>query len=369
MRRIGLVTYHMPFNHGARLQAFALQTAIENTGCACEIINYKIAPKPSRGLLPSVAAARCFSTLVNIWFGQRIRKCEAAFEQWATNHYHLTPAPGSEQELSELAQNFDGFVCGSDQLWRNPSRGFYYLAFAPEGKRKIAYAPSFGRIQYTSDEERVIKAHADSFHSLSARETDGAEFLARLTGHEVPSVLDPTLLHSTDFWRKQAVPSGRKLPDRFILVFTVQNTMPCYRVAVELGRRRGLPLVAVDTARRLVWNPSLTNAFDSGPGEFLNLLDRAEFVVTTSFHGTAFAVNYGKPFLTVCQGSARNVNSRMTSLAEKLGFQERLIFPGNSVPDLVLHPGKEEGSLAKTATALKTERIASLKYLAGSLTF
>jgi len=35
---------------------------------------------------------------------------------------------------------------------------------------------------------------------------------------------------------------------------------------------------------------------DAGPIEFIELFDNASFVVTDSFHGTCFALNFSKPF-------------------------------------------------------------------------
>ena len=87
--------------------------------------------------------------------------------------------------------------------------------------------------------------------------------------------------------------------------------------------------------RLLIWHPFLNNLFDAGPAEFLRLVELADFVVTSSFHGMAFSVNYGKPFLSIRRRQAQNVNSRIQSLADILGVEGRVIYPDEALPRTV----------------------------------
>lgn len=335
MKKVALVTFHRPLSIGAQLQAFALQEAIQTNDCDCRVIDYEPAfPNKSRILSPSW---RIYSTITGLVFARKIKSQSNRFTAWASTHLHQTEPITTLSQLKQVAEDFDTFVCGSDQIWRIPNRGYYFLDFTPDSARRIAYAPSFGNINFDNASKELIKEYLSRFDSISVRENDGAKFVSELLGYDVPSVLDPTLLWSADYWRNYAVDPGGSLPKRFVLLFSIQDTMPCFRAAKKISVRLGIPLVVVDTARRLIWHPFLNNYFDVGPAEFLRLVDLADFVVTSSFHGTAFAINFGKPFLTICRKESENVNSRITTLADKLNTSDRLISPDDEIPEPVFN--------------------------------
>ena len=58
------------------------------------------------------------------------------------------------------------------------------------------------------------------------------------------------------------------------------------------------------------------------PQEFLYLFMNAEYVVTNSFHGTAFAVNFNKNFYSILPSKR---TSRITSLLTNLGLEDRIV--------------------------------------------
>ena len=58
------------------------------------------------------------------------------------------------------------------------------------------------------------------------------------------------------------------------------------------------------------------------PDQFLNLMLHASFIVVSSFHGTAFSINFNKPFITV---SPKKFNSRVMSLLQITGLESRVV--------------------------------------------
>ena len=60
----------------------------------------------------------------------------------------------------------------------------------------------------------------------------------------------------------------------------------------------------------------------AGVKTFLRLMAEAEFVVASSFHGTAFALNFNKEFITI---SAEKFNIRMESLVRQLDISHRIV--------------------------------------------
>lgn len=63
----------------------------------------------------------------------------------------------------------------------------------------------------------------------------------------------------------------------------------------------------------------------------------AEFVVTDSFHGTAFSIIFNKPFVVV--GNAKRGMARFHSLLETFGLEDRMVTENdNNFSDLIKKP-------------------------------
>ena len=59
----------------------------------------------------------------------------------------------------------------------------------------------------------------------------------------------------------------------------------------------------------------------NGPEDFVSYIAHAEYVITDSFHGTAFSINFNKQFVCV---RAPKYNSRLESILNLVGLNERL---------------------------------------------
>ncbi len=360
MKKVGIVTIFKAKSHGARLQAFAPSDPHSSLAWEPRLVNYA-PPQPVSGR--GGCLRRLYRRASRLRFGKRFRLHDERFDRFTDRYLPLTEPFDREELDRNLSDRFDAFICGSDQIWRIADWGFYFLDFVhPDGK-KIAYAPSFGTTNaFTTAEREVIHARLETFRSLSVREEEGASFLREILHQDVPVVLDPTFLIETRRWREIALPPDPPVPKDYVLLFTVQNTVAGFEVAKQVARLLRLPIVAVDTARRLLWRSGLVNRFDAGPEELLGLIDHATFVVTTSFHGTAFAMNFHKPFLTVRQGAKINVNSRMETLLKTFRLEDRLLSPGQTIAKRDLPLSFEESD-----AILTVKRRDSLDYLERAL--
>lgn len=365
MKKIGLVTFFTPINHGARLQALALQKTIETTGAHCEIINHLPISQRNIPLKGRRLNARgIFKAAVELWNRRQLNLEKERFREFS-KYYHLTESLDDIFSRQSELDSFDAFVCGSDQIWGRVHEGFYFLDFVKLPRKRIAYAPSFGVTSIRDDKRDAYRKRLEQFDYLSAREFEGAAMIKDLTGREAPVVLDPTLLLDFSDWREYKKEPARPLPDKYILLYAVQNTIPCLKVAKQVQARLKLPIVSVDLSKRLAFNPATNNRYDLGPQEWLFAFDHASFIVTSSFHGTAFAISCNKPFLTICQENAtqkRNTNSRMTTLACLLGLENRLLYPGDQIDETML-----DCDLTSAFERLQKERDRSLAYLRSAL--
>jgi hypothetical protein len=96
----------------------------------------------------------------------------------------------------------------------------------------------------------------------------------------------------------------------------------------------------------------------SGPREFLGLIDNAEVVLTDSFHGTIFSINFRRNFYSFIkhEGAKAMDNMRISDILDRLGQSDRLLteYDGESVDyklvdytstDLLLQSERESSEL------------------------
>ena len=100
---------------------------------------------------------------------------------------------------------------------------------------------------------------------------------------------------SPEEWFALAPPSD----NGYVLAYAIQEEEKTLAAARQAAREASLPLKIIP--RTATWR----HPFDhSGPLSFLSLIAGASHVITSSFHGSAFARIYGKPLtITVKEGA------------------------------------------------------------------
>lgn len=343
--KIGIITIVKVNNYGAELQAFALQKKLELAGFQSEIINYLYYKnwrfkdtKVSRPFVPlSVKGKMVYWVkyrLLNFIFEKvltvvngNVRRRMKRFEDFHRQNTRFSRTYHSMPQLYGERLDYDVFVAGSDQVW-NPSAASsiepYFLTFAPKDAKKISYASSFGVSQIAPELDRRFKNLLNNINVISVREASGVELVRRLTGREAALVADPTLLLTKQEWTPymKAYPG---MPERYVLVYQLSESDAIVNLAQKIGQERNIPVYRIcKRAFRVEKNAGIVNILDAGPAEFLSLMAGAEFVVTNSFHGTAFSVNFHVPFYTVVSSRKKN-NARMESLLETVDLKDRLL--------------------------------------------
>lgn len=179
---------------------------------------------------------------------------------------------------------YDYFVVGSDQIW-NPewrifSNEFGFATFARK-EQKVAYAPSFGVSQMLPDRVEKYKQWLQNWKALSCREYEGAAIIKDLTGLSVPVVVDPTLLLTSKEWDKVA--SKRLIKEPYVVVYTIGGMKEQYRAYIQkIAQDKHLQIINLSEGKYVAL----------GPDEFISAIKYASLIITDSFHGTAFAIQY-----------------------------------------------------------------------------
>lgn len=253
--------------------------------------------------------------------------------RFAHEHYNLSKVY-SRESVSELNDIADTFVVGSDQVWNyGISKGFgkaFYLDFAEEGKRKISYASSFGHVKdfAPSDEVPKISALMKRFNAASVREDTGVALARSVYGVPVRQVAEPIFLTAVEHYEELGERSSRDVSDPYLLAYILDPT-PEKKAAIEhVAGKLGLKVrVMLDAWPHLFDENKAKMDLDDAIEEdintydFLKLYSRASYVITDSFHGTAFALKFEKPFASI--GNRRRGVTRFESIFRLVGHGER----------------------------------------------
>lgn len=343
--KIGIITIVKVNNYGAELQAFALQKKLELSGYDSEIIDYLYYKnwrfkdtKESRPFIPLSTKGRIVYwikyRLLNFIIEQalaiinsNVRKRIKRFENFHKRNTRFSREFRSFPALYQAKPDCDVYIAGSDQVW-NPSANSsiepYFLTFASKNSKKISYASSFGVSKIVPELQERFKQLLNNIDMISVREASGVKLVKQLTGRDASLVADPTLLLTRQEW----MPYMKEYPDmpkRYILIYQLSDSHAIAELAKRIGKKKNIPVYRICKRAFKEKNiAGITNILDAGPAEFLSLTANAEYIITDSFHGTAFSVNFNIPFFTVVSSKKKN-NSRMESLLKVVGLGNRMI--------------------------------------------
>lgn len=326
--RIGIFTIHAAFNCGAMLQAFATQKIIERLGShQVEIIDYYPLDleQSNRGRLTK----KGIRNLLKYIFSYLLPSSQSKSRNFILfrNKMNLSQRYYSLDKLYEDPPLYDLYVVGSDQMWNmeNGFRTVCFLDFVPVGKRKIAYAASFGTNDIPPEYKRQLPSLLNSFSDISCREKDGVRILRESIKEEVTHVLDPTFMLSAEEWLQCIVPCSLKIKGDYILFYSMESVQ--YRKEYYKLLKNKFGYKTVEICLGLKSNPAVDKSLlNVGPSEFVHLINNASIVCTASFHGLAFALNFEKQFfLFSLSDNYSSRNSRMESLIDTLDLKSQCV--------------------------------------------
>ena len=221
--------------------------------------------------------------------------------------------------IEEIADDYDFFVVGSDQVWQpNWIETKYFLNFAPPQKR-IAYAASIAAPEIPNRLKEFFRLGISGFEHISVREEKSVEIIKELTGLNALLLVDPTLLLTPEEWLKIAQkPSwlNEKYERGYILTYYLRKDPPTF--LKDLSNHLNLPLINL-----LDWYNYWH--YVVGPEEFLYLFANASLIFTNSFHGVVFSILLKRPFMNVEFNDAMFMSTRIPGLLKMFGLENRIM--------------------------------------------
>lgn len=327
-------------NFGSVLQVYALCEAVRKLGYEAEVVwqsgnmsmNYDIRPnkafKTAVKLLLHPSLLR--STIKTIKDVNKVVIDEGKVKKFNdfvnSNFVQSFYAP---EKLVEIAASnkYEKFICGSDQIWCTTTLypdPMMYLRFAPKEKR-VAYAPSLGRNFIPNYNKRTLKKYISDVSFVSVREDEGQKLIKELTGRDAVVVADPTLLMRSEEWNKLIIETTT--PNNYVLCYFLDEPLTEVKDAICKYAKQSDKDVVVLGKLNITEYPSERVHYPiAGPGEFLSLVSKANMVITDSYHGMLFAINYHKKFWSVERVYSQfDQSSRQITVLSRLGLDNRYV--------------------------------------------
>lgn len=334
--KIGIITMHRVRNNGSALQAYALQTKVDELGYDSEIIDYvfpnKTQIKVKGNKLIWLAKKIIYLTLDAILGFPNYTQLKR-LSQFHKEHYKLsTNTYLTKEELENNPPKYDLLITGSDQVWNYIHIGddtSFMLSFCTDDNiPRISYAASFSATNLPDKFKTLYSKYLSKYQCISVRENSGIKIITELIQEDANVVCDPTLLFGKEEWSKIAATSKIKRKQPYILAYILHYAYNPYpeinRIISNLQNQLGLHVVYLDGKLSNYKQRNSTVIRNAGPNEFVRLFMDAQFVITTSFHGTAFALNFSIPLYSVIDTKSEN-DSRMLNLLNLVGAENRLI--------------------------------------------
>ena len=326
--KVSIITYHRVYNYGAALQAYATEKIFEKLGYEAEIVDY-IPPKVKRyGSYRQISyESKMFYSnplkkfIVSIVKMPSYRKQRKVFDKFLDVQFKMSRPYYSIQELRDNPPEADLYCTGSDQVWNSSwNQGFLpamFLAFAPDNAMKFAFCSSFGKTKLSEEEKKQASPLLDRLEYISVRESTALPVLESMGIKNGIHLLDPTLLLPSAFWDRIA---AKRLVDHdYILVYQLNDGEKFDNYAKEFAGRKGLPLVHI--GMRMKYKKKEGKVFIMPEvEEFLSLIKYASYVITDSFHGTAFSINYNREIIDIYP---EEFSTRLHSILDWAGLLSR----------------------------------------------
>ena len=290
--KIAIVTIYDAFNYGSFLQAYAMQETLKKMGHDVTVLDCGT-EKSYQKLRKRIALKKLAFSLNRLFVYQK---------DWQKLNI--------SRNIGEL---YDVAIIGSDEVWN--IKGHFeqwpqYLGEKINAKRLVAYAPSVG---FSKPEEllaceRFTKG-VKRFDTICPRDNVTREICMKLSTKVTERVIDPTLLMLEDW--DSLLPAAKE-NEKYVVYYSYLDESPMKSYILKFAKERSLKVIIT--------------GFDYGWGDkkrmdpplgFLTLLKNAEYVFTSTFHGSVLSTILQKKIMV------RPSGQKVTDYLKLVGLSHR----------------------------------------------
>lgn len=376
--QLAILSLPFRYNYGHHLQAYALQTTLQRMGHNVTFLDHEFHASNKWWRYPLSLSKRAYNRYISGDKRQQIfiehnlnvedSLLSTNFKQFRAKYLPQRLNINSfERDIKPSM--FDGFVVGSDQVWRpgyftwtyQTSMSNAFLGFAHDWDiKRIAYAASFGfeDWQYNEEQTQDCAKLAQLFDAISVRESSAVSLCERHLGTKAQHVLDPTMLLEQEDYVHIAETDCSQPTSGELMTYILDNNPKIDNFVLKASRALGQKPFAINSRVEDSHAP-IEQRIQPPIAQWLSGFMDAKFVITDSFHGTVFSIIFNKPFITI--GNHQRGMTRFLSLLDMFGLSDRLITsPDESKIDKILTTAIDWSFVNKQWHTLRTQSISFL---------
>ena len=319
-----VVTSQNAINYGAVLQSYAFHQWLKEQQIDNVLLDLKRASPVyvQKLVLNANFPGQLYDLFLRIIYFPEIRRKVRRFEEFIADHIATTRLYDTIQAVIDDPPQADVYITGGDQMFNIHAgiRPTNFLFFGSKDTKRVSYSTSMGMAAVPKVYMERFVSLLNKYSLLSLREESAAKYLSQVCNVPCRTNIDPVFLLTKEQWNN-VIPVGDKKQGKYILVYPLLYNANTNAVIKRLKALTGLRVMIISQrARNYAKGGKVIR--DAGPSEFLHLFRDAEYVVTTSFHGTCLAILYEKKFFSLIRESGE---VRINALLEKLELQDRII--------------------------------------------
>ena len=338
MKTVGIMTFHGADNYGAVLQAYALSKWLKEEGYLPEIIDYRSKVYDRYAVFRKNRYKKLPVLLVeDLLNWRKNKKRKENFDQFRNNHLPISSDVfPTIESLNKVSDTYDYYICGSDQIWNpNICKGIdsaYLLEFVENSSKKISYAPSMGVDSLAEQHILKVEKAIRTFHAISVREQKGVDLLQPYCNKKIKCVCDPVFLLERDYYDYLC---QKETKFKYIFLYVIgsaRKNQSIIRFAEQTATEKHLKLIYLIDGNTTFYSIKGKDVKGSSVEDFLSYIKNAEFVISNSFHATAFSVLFSKQFVSFPK---EETNSRLTNILQELSLSNRIYTKGVRIEETI----------------------------------
>ncbi len=308
--KASVITLHSVCNYGTQLQALATQEKLKEYFEVVEFANYRRPNTYGIKLIKTFSGNNPIKMLAII---PTILRWKHVFGNFQSKYLNI-----SKNDYHKI--DADIYFSGSDQVWNtgwnNGVIPEMYLEFVPDNIPKYAYASSFGLKKLDDKDKPEVKKYLSRFNKITVREESAIDILNDLGIKNAERILDPTLVMNKEYWESIAPKS--KIKGDYILIYNLNRNKEFDKYCEEFSKKTGLKLYRFCTRYDQIFRNG-KSLLVPNILEFVTLINNAKYVITDSFHATAFSINMNTIPVSIYP---REYSSRLSDFLKLVHMEE-----------------------------------------------
>ena len=334
--KIGTISYNIYgnfTNYGSALQTWALHQAIKKTDNTPVLVDYcpdiladKDPLNPFKNMWDRDDESRRMVELTMVAIHENYQK----FNRFYHERFIRTARKYTSSNFNEIvhSEKLDGFVCGSDTIFCPDEFGFdngFYANYDVMKGHSVSYAASFGDPHFTEETYQILNDRIRNFKALGVRENQMIPYLQEHIHIPIQRTIDPTLLLTADDYEE--IIAEKPKEEKYLLLYSRRYTPQMEEFAERLAIENNWKIIDI-SLRATNAERGHVMRYDAGVEEFLSLVKHAEYIVTNSFHGMIFSVQFRRPFVIF---SREQCDNKIEELLRLFGISDRMLVTGKEV--------------------------------------